>query len=165
MSRLRPFALLLLAALLASCAGATSKAPRAEVLATLSGLWNWSDRDCGDDPFTLLPAEDGGTLTLTFSKPDSAGSPRVSVYRVLRHGPQSVQGQITDEDRRTSTGAPVAWDFVLLSQDVFCWHRTDWPAGNCTQPVRRCQAQPAGTRRAAALPTVFPRKAWQGALA
>jgi hypothetical protein len=156
MPRLRPFALAPLAALLASCAGATSKAPRGEVFATLSGLWNWSDRDCGDDPFTLVPAEDGGTITLTFSEPDSTGSRRASVYRVLGHRPRSVQGQITDEDRRTATGELVAWDFVLLSPDAFCWRRTDWRTGTCTKPVRRCQAQPAG-RRAAALPTRFPR--------
>jgi hypothetical protein len=146
MPRLRPFALAPLAALPASCAAVTSYAaapPPAEVFATLSGLWNWADRDCDDDPFTLQPAEDGGTITLTFSEPDSTGTARVSAYRVLGHGAGFARGQITDEDRRTPTGELVAWDFVLLSPDAFCWHRTDWRAGACTQPVRRCRAQPA----------------------
>jgi hypothetical protein len=58
-------------------------------------------------------------------------------YRVLQSEP-NLRMVIEGETRKTAAGEPVVWDLVLLSNDQFCWHRTDWSPGACTKAIVRC---------------------------
>jgi hypothetical protein len=142
----RSVVLLLVAMILtlAACAGGDrgGQATPGESIDVLEGTWNLSERACNDNPFTLQVGSARETITLTFAEPDAQGQPATSVYRLTRSGRGFVGGQIDGEGRVTDRGDPVAWDFVILNADTFCWRRADWSRTSCTQSVRRC---PAGT--------------------
>jgi hypothetical protein len=33
---------------------------------------------------------------------------------------------------------------MLLSENQYCWHRTDWKEGGCTTPIVRCSSKAQG---------------------
>lgn len=141
MNLLRTQVLFFTLVVLSACSGvAPERSPTADstALEVLEGRWNWVNQDCNRNPFTLEVTPDRKSLVLTFAEPDTAGRPMVSVYRLLGQGSDFVRGQIEGEDRLTDQGEPVVWDFLLLGQNSFCWHRTDWPPYECTRQLRRC---------------------------
>jgi hypothetical protein len=68
------------------------------------------------------------------------------LYRVVATRPY-LRLLLVDEDRTTASGDPVVWDLMMLSPDRYCWHRTDWPPGSCTQRNERCDSD--GNRESA----------------
>jgi hypothetical protein len=59
------------------------------------------------------------------------------LYRVLATRPH-LRLLLLDEKRTTASGDPAVWDLVMVSNDQYCWHRTDWPPGACTPRNERC---------------------------
>jgi hypothetical protein len=107
----------------------------------IPGRWAWTRGDAADNPFTLSWSADRKSLDLVYSRPvpmDSAGNTRDTfTYRDAAVGPGYVRGTVDGERRMDAGGRPVAWDFVWLSQDSFCWRRSDWPPDGCTASIVR----------------------------
>jgi len=113
---------------------------------SLHGTWDWADvpARCGNDAGTYAFAADGRTLTVevpagAYFDTTAAGS-RLT-YEILAEPAGGLRVRAVGETRRTATGAPVEWEIVMLDQDTFCWHRTDWQAGGCTKPLARCKGE------------------------
>ncbi|HEY8258652.1 MAG TPA: hypothetical protein VIG08_13430 [Gemmatimonadales bacterium] len=114
-----------------------------DVFMVAAGTWDWEGAEefCRKNPHTITFTSDRRVMTLRSAEPhtDSAGIARsVTEYEVLEHSPGRIRGAIRGETRRTAGGKPVVWDLVLIGPNTYRWHRTDWPLGTFTKPVRRC---------------------------
>ena len=113
-------------------------------LVLLPGVWDWAGipGSCQDNPQTLTLSPDRLRLTLEFKKPvtNAAGKPQKSeVYKVLDARARVLHTVVEGESRKDSKGQPLTYDFVFASDDSFCWHRSDWPKGQCTKKMMvRC---------------------------
>jgi hypothetical protein len=104
---------------------------------------DWSAGSCSESFQRFLFSEDGTKMfavpNIGFLTDFPGGQLReISTYNVLLEYGRILRMEIEDEERRTADGRVVVWDLVLLSEDSFCWHRTDWRQGGCTQPRTRC---------------------------
>jgi hypothetical protein len=109
-------------------------------LVLIPGTWDWANRpgSCQDNPQTLTLSPDRLRLTLEYKKPVTNGSGQLQkseVYKILDARARLLHTQGTDPK-----GQPVIYDFVFASNDSFCWHRGDWPKGQCTKTMVRCSA-------------------------
>lgn len=105
-----------------------------------SGTWGFpvGGASCEDNPHTIEFTEDAERMILRYAKGLEGNPPTEAKYRILGEGPGFMRMEIEGETRTTDEGIPVKWDMVLLSPDSYCWHRTDWQEGGCTQPAERC---------------------------
>ena len=105
-----------------------------------SGTWGFdiAGAGCNDNPHTITFSKDKPKMILRYRSAKEDDKPDTHVYDIIDEGPGYVRMKLIGEDRTTEAGEPVVWDLVLLSGDSYCWHRTDWEAGACTQPARRC---------------------------
>jgi len=106
---------------------------------------DWSAGSCSGVFQRFTFSEDGTQMfavpSVGFLADTPESQPReVAIYNVLDESGRILRMQIEDESRRTDDGRVVVWDLVLLSEDSFCWHRTDWRPGGCTRPLTRCPA-------------------------
>lgn len=164
LSTTRFFVLTSFCAVTAGCGGAQSPAATAQsnvsasaaseadasearpAIVTLleSGSWGWPDGDfsCEGNAVTYRFSDDLRVVTATLAHP----APNVGTgvlesdyaYEVDAIGTDSIRMRMRGEDRRAPDGALVVWDLLVLSHDAFCWHRTDWPEGACTDSLTRC---------------------------
>jgi hypothetical protein len=143
--------------------GATAAAPPADMLAWLAGTWNWErfPLPCDENPFTTRVSAGRDTLYLDYQRAIEPDKPRSSLaYLVTGSSPGTLGTALQGEQRRDSAGRPVAWDFVWVDDDSFCWRRSDWPSHECTPRVvrSRCEARPGGQVSATPrMPVVLPR--------
>jgi hypothetical protein len=113
------------------------------IFTVLPGSWGWKDSDqvgCATNPHQLSFTKNRQLMLLTTKKPFDGpdGRPMSTVrYRVLETSPH-LRMSIEGETRTTPSGDLVVWDLVMLSNDRYCWHRTDWPQGSCTKTNERC---------------------------
>lgn len=115
-----------------------------DIYAVVAGTWDWAGADsvCVRDAHTISFSPDQRIMVLTHTLPwtDSEGvEHRVAEYDIQEVSRRHVRGLIRGETRRTDAGEPVVWDLVLRSPDEYRWHRSDWPEGSYTKPVRRCR--------------------------
>lgn len=105
-----------------------------------SGQWGFEveGASCEDNPHIISFSEDGSKMSLRYSVGLDGDPPTAATYRVIAEGPGFLRMAMDGETRTTEAGVPVPWDLVLLSPDSYCWHRTDWQPGGCTQPATRC---------------------------
>lgn len=96
---------------------------------------------CEENPHTIEFPDDGETMVLRYAKGVDGEPPTVATYDLMGEGPGYMRMQMRGEARTTEAGDPVEWDMVLLSPDSYCWHRTDWQDGGCTQPAHRCSEE------------------------
>jgi hypothetical protein len=102
----------------------------------IEGQWRWSNNETGcDSAYTMRVAHGGKYVISSYTYQGRRDS---SEYRVLTHVPGVIRAQITGETRKDAEGKAVLWDFVQLSEDAFCWRRSDWDPDTCTQPLMRC---------------------------
>ncbi|HEX6037229.1 hypothetical protein [Longimicrobium sp.] len=102
----------------------------------IEGEWRWGNNETGCDSAQIMRVAYGGKYIIS-SYPDQ-GSRDSSEYRVLTVVPGVIRARITGETRKDAEGRAVLWDFVQLSEDSFCWRRSDWDPDGCTQPLYRC---------------------------
>lgn len=125
--------------------GATSTS---DPFSLVPGTWVWEDSEhgCSSDTQTYAIAEDRRSMTITHSEPYER-SPGVMVsvtnYVIDGSSPLTLHTQIADETEVTEDGRPVKWDLVVLARDRFVWHRGDWPEGQFTKSMLRCDETPA----------------------
>jgi hypothetical protein len=115
-----------------------------QIYSVFEGKWDWEylENSCRENPFTISFAEDRKKLFLTYENFKNAEGKRekkVYTYNLLATALFKVRGQIEGETRLTDDQKPVSWDFILLSKDEFCWYRTDWKIGGCTDKLVRCK--------------------------
>jgi len=138
MRRHRPFTA---AALLLSAVASPVLGEAADLFETVAGTWAWEDKDCATE-WHRISFRDDNTLA-HFQNPDGviAGSSGEDfyTYQVRGHDADSIRLFLNGEYRNDDAGNPVEWDLVLVDADTYCWHRSDWEAGRCTEKmVRRC---------------------------
>lgn len=110
------------------------------------GRWGLAGvNSCADNAQTMRFSEDGKTMFLSYRKPVQSvtGYEQFFEYEVLGAAGNAIRMSLSGENRKTDEGQPVVWDLVVLSADVFCWHRSDWELGRCTAPQHRCESQAA----------------------
>lgn len=141
--RLRPFAFAL--ALTAVCAGAPV---RADVYDRLSGTFGSAEVEglrCHENPHTITFTSDRSRAHFRWQSAiiDYLGGLRTEGTYLVRSGSEDgVVMQITDEQRRQRDGQPVVWVMRPLAEpEGYCWGRTDWPAGQCTDRFVRCTTE------------------------
>jgi hypothetical protein len=109
----------------------------------IQGTWDWANRpgSCQDNPQTLTLSADRTEVKLEFKKPvtNAAGKPqKAEVYKILDARARLLRGQVVGETRKDAAGKVLTYDFLFASNDSFCWHRSDWPKGQCTKMMVRC---------------------------
>lgn len=110
-------------------------------LATIaSGAWGWEvdSATCDDNPHTIEFSPDRKTMTLRYAVGVEDQPPMVATYSVIEQSANYLRMKMSGETRLDPDGETVVWDLVLLSADSYCWHRSDWQEGGCTQPATRC---------------------------
>jgi hypothetical protein len=151
MKRHTPILLALLSLSLTSLCGAPASAqplaPDAkDPFVLVPGVWDWANRpgSCQDNPQTLTLSADRTKVTLEFKKPvtNAAGKPQKSeVYKILDARARMLHAQVEGETKKDPrTGQPVTYDFNFVSDNSFCWHRSDWAKSQCTKMMVRCSA-------------------------
>jgi len=91
---------------------------------------------------TITFSADRSTATFRATKNYTvAGGKRTNTitYKILAVRDNAITMSMNEEDRRTEKGDLVVWTLILLGDDEFVWHRTDWPAGESTVPRLRCK--------------------------
>jgi len=111
--------------------------------ALVEGTWDWANRpgSCKDNPQTLTLSGDRTKVILEFKKPvtNAAGKPQKSeVYKILDARLRLLHTVVEGEPRKDRAGQPLTYDFLFASESSFCWHRSDWPKGQCTKMMVRC---------------------------
>ena len=112
-----------------------------EVFEVAAGVWASDATACDEQPQAITFSPDRSQMFITWmdKAPDSTGTrKRRSTYDILEHSAGHIRGAIIGETRMTDAGDPVVWDLVLRSEDVFTWHRTDWPEYSYTSDMERC---------------------------
>jgi len=109
----------------------------------LPGTWDWANRpgSCQDNPQTLTLSADRTEVKLEFKKPvtNGAGKQQKSeVYKILDARARLLHTVVIGEPRKDPKGQPLTYDFLFASDNSFCWHRSDWPKGQCTKMMVRC---------------------------
>ncbi len=128
-----------------------------DVFRWIEGRWEWTaSAGPAPPPFRLRAAADRRTIRLDYDAgPEKGDTATTHVYEVLGHGPNHVRGRIVGETRRDAAGAPVVWDFLRLSKDLFCWRRVDLPY-DCTRAIRRVGSAPVEPARPKPSPPSAP---------
>lgn len=107
----------------------------------LSG--DWTPSVCTESHRGISFSDDGKQMFIV-SRQGLLGAQRggmvseVATYQILEESERVLRMQMDKEDRLDEDGNPVVWDLVLINEDTFCWHRTDWRAGSCTLNRVRC---------------------------
>ncbi len=115
-----------------------------KVYREMEGVWGWPDgsTSCANNPQTIQFSEDGSRMHIRHRNvvaKTALGRPSSTFeYVVEGVGNRLMRMRIVGETRLTADGVPVVWDFIVLSRDQFCWHRTDWPWRQCTKRLGRC---------------------------
>lgn len=109
----------------------------------VTGTWGFEmeGASCEDNPHTIEFSADGQFMFLRYSKSVDGEPPTITKYKLLGEGPGFMRMAMEGETRTTDEGDLVKWDMVLLDPDSYCWHRTDWQGGGCTQPANRCSPE------------------------
>jgi len=102
----------------------------------LEGKWQFQVTDC-QSAFTIK-ANGLKTLELIYPKSENTEEQKFT-YKVLEIGKYYIRTQIEGEKRLDDNGKLQSWDFMILSNDEFVWHRTDWKGFAVTPPVTRCK--------------------------
>lgn len=112
---------------------------------TLIGTWGHDKEICLKDPIRISFSPDRklmyhdtkqGLMMSDASKPNER-----LVYRILAEYESFLRTEIIGEDRLTDGGKIVKWDLLLINQNSFCWHRSDW-GKMCTEPLISCDRLP-----------------------
>jgi hypothetical protein len=116
-------------------------APPAPIFERMIGTWGWLEGDltCQVNPHTISFSRDLKFMHFRYPAPvDTATGRREAQYEVRSYTDTSFRVFLQHESRRDSTGQLVEWDLVLLGNDRYTWHRSDWPAGGTTNYLARC---------------------------
>jgi len=119
-------------------------ASSASIFTRVAGTWAYLDKsgkvDCKSNE-TISFSRDLSVATFKSTEPyimgDGSKSDTVT-YKVLHAQGNVITMFINGETRTTEGGDPVVWSLVLLDAQTFVWRRTDWPAGDSTNPRIRC---------------------------
>ena len=140
--------------LLVACASApddkASSIQPPSVRADLPGRWDWVQASprCGDTGGEYSFSADGRQLLVHVPAGVWFGTEPAGqhvTYEVLDELQGTLRVRAIGEPRKTDSGDTVVWDLVMLKRDAFCWHRTDWKAGECTERLTRCEAGDSGS--------------------
>ena len=129
---------LVIATQLVACA----TSPRAPAATGLAGIWGEDPADCQGNPHTLSFSADGDTLLLRYPEGGTADGKALQdqfTYRVLEARATGLHVSLDGEARTDASGRPVTWEIRQTSADSYCWWRSDWAQGDCTQARMRCE--------------------------
>jgi hypothetical protein len=129
-----------------SCAPAGRGAfpPPSPVFASVADTWGWVEgtHTCATNPHTISFSPDWKYIDFAYAQPvDSATGRRHARYEVRGHDRDRIRAFLLHEDRRDAEENLVEWDLILVSPDLYAWHRSDWPLDSSTPPVQRCSTR------------------------
>ncbi|HEV7519064.1 MAG TPA: hypothetical protein VGR07_22470 [Thermoanaerobaculia bacterium] len=110
----------------------------------VQGKWGWASgaRSCQNNPQTLTLSADRTEVKLEFEKPETNGAGKLQkseVYKILDARARLLRTMVVGEPRKDPKGQPLTYDFVFVSDNSYCLHRSDWLKGQCTAPMMvRC---------------------------
>jgi hypothetical protein len=109
----------------------------------VQGTWDWANRpgSCQDNPQTLTLSSDRTKVILEYRKPviNPAGKPqKTEVYKILDARAHLLHAQVEGETKKDKTGQPVTYDLMFVTDNSFCFHRSDWGKTQCTNMLKRC---------------------------
>jgi hypothetical protein len=113
-------------------------------LVLVQGTWDRANGPgfCQDNPQTLTLSADRTEVKLEFKKPvtNTLGKQqKFEIYKILDARARVLHTMVIGEPRKDPKGQPVTWDFFFASDNSFCWHRSDWPKGQCSATMMvRC---------------------------
>ena len=105
-----------------------------------TGTWGWPEgtSSCEANPHSISFSDDRTVMEIRRAQPLASTGETTTVYDIEHIGHDVVRGRIRGETRRTPGGKLVVWDLRLVAPGAYCWHRTDWDTGGCTDIIRRC---------------------------
>jgi hypothetical protein len=134
---------LILAVVLTGCSSGSGPNGRIDPYQVLPGKWGWEgSNDCHEAPLDMHFSKGGKRMHLSHSPETEDGQReprREANYTILGVTPMGLSMSMDGEDRLDASGQPATWDLVMLSNDQYCWHRSDWRPTGCTKPVNRCE--------------------------
>jgi len=132
-----------------SACGTTVEKSNRPIREIITGSWAPETKVgqvCRESPPTYSFSNDGALMYVTSDSglymSEGGGKFNKLTYQIVGEGQYSLRTIIEGEERRTANGNVVMWDLVLLSENRFCWHRSDWDSNSCTQEFRRCNVTP-----------------------
>lgn len=134
---------LIFAVAMAGCSSSSTPPIDIDPYQALPGKWGWEgSNDCEEAPQEIRFSESGKRMHVSLS-PQTEDGPReprrTADYTVLAPTANGLTMSMDGEDRLDPSGRPVTWDLILLSNDEYCWHRSDWRATGCTKSINRCE--------------------------
>jgi hypothetical protein len=151
MKRHTPILLALLSLGLVSLLGAAAASAQplaagaSDPFVLLPGTWDWANSpgSCQDNPQTLSLSADRAKVILEYRRPviNPAGKPqKTEVYKILDARAHLLHAQVEGETKKDKTGQPVTYDLMFVTDNSFCFHRSDWGKSQCTKMLVRCSA-------------------------
>jgi len=110
---------------------------------SLSGSWQWEQAKgiCQKESLTTISfSADGNAMYLSSDASNYRDPDEISVhtYDIVGQPEVNLRTVIQGETRRTHAGDVVMWDIKMISNNEFCWHRSDWRNNECTQSLIKC---------------------------
>lgn len=111
--------------------------------AVLPGEWGWQGtNDCAAYPKAISFSADRKLMYLSLAPTTANGERkprRRATYSILRVLPIGLWVSLHGETRKNASGKLVTWYLVILDNAHFCWHRSDWSSGGCTNIIYHCK--------------------------
>lgn len=110
----------------------------------LTGKWQWenSDQICqSNDISTISFSADGKKMYLSATTQSFANSDaeyKTHTYNMVDVNTAKLRTFIEGETRVDNHGDVIMWDIKIISENEFCWHRSDWDAQACTRSLLKC---------------------------
>ena len=134
---------LIFAVAMAGCSSSSTPSVDIDPHQALPGKCGWEgSNDCEEAPLEIGFSRNGKRMHVSHSPQTEGGSReprRTANYTVLAPTENGLAMLMDGEDRLDPSGRPVTWDLILLSNDEYCWHRSDWRATGCTKSINRCE--------------------------
>ncbi len=108
----------------------------------IEGTWEVAGVEtCSALPVNIHFAPASSKLFMTYpgnrTNADGESFKKNWVYRVLSATDDRIRVWLAGEDRVDASGLPVTWDIRKITNDEFCWRRSDWIQA-CTVSRTRC---------------------------
>jgi hypothetical protein len=119
----------------ASSAGVQAKFP--PTVSGLIGTWRDSEDECYTHTHEISFTGDASVMKIQFDEATPFGS--LLAYDVMNIDGHEVEAALRGENRKSDGGELVRWSMVLSDdRDSYCWRRSDWKEGSCSEPRFRC---------------------------
>ena len=134
---------LLLAGTLSISACTTLSSPLPTPYSAIAGTWGFREIDeCSINPRDFVFSRDLRTMSAVHDEVAEAGDGdlrKIFRYQVLSSSTNSLHLSLDGETRLDAAGRPVTWHLSVFEDGTLRWRQDDWPAGEYTSELVRCE--------------------------